>query len=129
VERVIDGDTLVLEGGTRVRLLGLDAPEVGYGGKEPEYFAPASKAFLEQLVQKAGGELRLEYDRVRIDMYGRTLAYLWNREGGFLNEIILLEGYAVFYEGDALRWRERLRLAAEEARRNQRGLWHPGAPP
>ena len=129
VARVIDGDTIELVGGERVRLLGLDAPELGHGGREPEYFAFASKAFLEQLVLDAGGELRLEYDRVRRDIYGRTLAYLWMSGGGFVNEIILPEGYAVFHEGDAVRWRERLRRAAEEARHNQRGLWHPGSDP
>lgn len=129
VERVIDGDTLVLEDGRRVRLLGLDAPELGYGGSESECYAPESKAFLELIVGQAKGEFSLEYDEIRFDRYNRTLAYIWNGKNRMLNEIILREGYAVFRAGDAVRWLERLRQAEAEARLARRGLWHPAVCP
>lgn len=128
VERVIDGDTVVLEGGTRVRLLGLDAPELGRNGEEPEYYGPEAKIFLEAIIAEAGRLVLLTFEPVRYDRYGRTLAYLWDGDR-FLNEVLLCEGYARFHAGDAVRWRERLRLAEAEARAAQRGLWHPGAWP
>lgn len=130
VERVIDGDTLVLHDGRRIRLLGLDAPEMGFGDVAAECFAPEAEAFLKALVVEADGRLRLELDEIEFDTYGRTLAYLWDRQGRMLNEEILREGYARYLPGsDAVRWRERLRLAGEEARLAQRGLWHPDACP
>lgn len=130
VDRVIDGDTLILEGGRRVRLMGLDAPEMDFGGGTHECYAPEATAFLNELVGTAGGRLRLELDEVEFDIYGRTLAYLWDRQGRMLNEEILREGYAVYMpDSDAVRWRERLRLAGEEAMLAQRGLWHPDACP
>ena len=118
----------MLEGGTRVRLLGLDAPELGRNGEEPEYYGPEAKAFLEAIITEAGRLIFLTYEPVRYDRYGRTLAYLWDGDR-FLNEELLREGYATFYAGDSVRWRERLRLAEAEARAAQRGLWHPGAWP
>ena len=130
VDRVIDGDTLVLRDGERVRLLGLDAPEMGSGGASPECFAPEAKAFLDVLVVEADGQLRLQLDEVEFDRYGRRLAYLWDRQGRMLNEEILREGYARYYPaGHTVKWKERLRVAEEEARLSQRGLWHPDACP
>jgi len=70
VERVIDGDTLVLEGGRRVRLLGIDAPERGRPG------ADAATARLRELVE--GRRVRLEFAAPLAgrteDRYGRLLA-------------------------------------------------------
>lgn len=70
VERVIDGDTVVLAGGRRVRLLGIDAPERGEPG------ADAATARLRDLVQ--GRRVRLDYAPPLLgrteDMYGRLLA-------------------------------------------------------
>ncbi len=130
VDRVIDGDTLLLEDDRRVRLLGLDAPEMGRGGGSPECFAPEATAYLTLLISETEGRIRLETDKRRLDVYGRVLAYLWNRQGEMLNEKILREGYALFVpESDAIRWNDRLRQAGEEARRSLRGLWHPDACP
>ncbi len=127
VERVIDGDTVILTDGRRVRLLGLDAPETGSGAAEPECYAEEAAAFLTGLVDGAAGCLELESDRVEQDVYGRLLAYLWDPEGRMLNEIILREGCAVFIRGDAVRWGDRLEAAGREAQENRRGLWHPDA--
>src|SRR5512139_4336283 len=61
VVRVIDGDTAVLEGGAKVRFLGIDAPEMERDGSPAEHLAHESKAFVAQLIQ--GKTVRLEYDR------------------------------------------------------------------
>ena len=128
VERVIDGDTIVLEGGVRVRLLGLDAPELGNNDGDSECYGPEATVFLESLITAADWSISLAFESVRYDRYGRTLAYLWDGES-FLNEVLLREGYARFHAGDSVRWRDRLRLAATEAQAAQRGLWHPGVCP
>jgi len=127
VVRVIDGDTVVLTDDRRVRLLGLDAPELASGGSGAQCFASESAAFLTLTIARCEGRVRLETDRVACDRYGRTLAYLWDERGNMLNEVILREGYAVFMQGDAERWAERLAAAEAEARANRRGLWHPEA--
>ncbi len=76
VERVIDGDTLVLEGGERVRLIGVDTPETVHPQKPVEYFGKEASKFTRGMVE--GKRVRLEYDEGtgRNDRYGRTLAYV-----------------------------------------------------
>jgi len=80
VERIIDGDTLVLVGGERVRLIGVDAPEVG------EPFADAATAFLAALVHAQ--PVFLELDVGERDVYGRLLAYVYveDRGGAWVTE-------------------------------------------
>lgn len=74
VERIIDGDTFVLEGGDRVRIIGVDAPEVG----EPA--ADRATAFLAGLI--AARPIYLEFDAGERDRYGRLLAYVYVEDPG-----------------------------------------------
>jgi endonuclease YncB( thermonuclease family) len=74
VERIIDGDTFVLEGGDRVRIIGVDAPEVG----EPA--ADRATAFLAGLI--AARPIYLEFDAGERDRYGRWLAYVYVEDPG-----------------------------------------------
>jgi len=127
---VIDGDTLDLSDGTRVRLLGLDTPEV-YDVEEPECFGPEASDFVKEALEDVE-DLELGFDEVCTDAHGRTLAYVWFNEvvdeGDepdriFLNELILREGYASFYELDVeLRRRETLLAAEAEAIAEGKGL-------
>jgi micrococcal nuclease len=85
VERVIDGDTLVIrldDQSIKVRLIGVDAPESVHPRKPVERFARESAAFLRQLVE--GKRVRLAYEPAgaRIDRYGWTLASLHLEPGG-----------------------------------------------
>ena len=68
VERVIDSDTIVLDGGERVRLIGVDTPETVHPSKPVEYFGKEASAFTKRTVE--GKEVRLEYDQEHV----RTLA-------------------------------------------------------
>jgi endonuclease YncB( thermonuclease family) len=68
-ERIIDGDTFVLDGGERVRIIGVDAPEVG------EPYADDATALLEALIWDR--DLYLEFDVGERDIYGRLLAYVY----------------------------------------------------
>lgn len=81
--RAVDGDTIVLNNGERVRLIGVDTPETKHPRKPVEYFGKEATAFTKRMVE--GKEVRLEYDWQRKDKYGRTLAYVYLMDGTFLN--------------------------------------------
>jgi micrococcal nuclease len=76
VTRVIDGDTLVLDGGERVRLIGVDTPETVHPNKPVERFGKEASGFTRKMAE--GKQVRLEYDAETAghDRYGRTLAYV-----------------------------------------------------
>ncbi len=88
VRRVIDGDTLVLADGRRVRLTGIDSPE-----KEEQCFVEAQE-FLKYLV--SGKEIELEFDAEKRDKYARLLAYVF-AEGKNVNLALVEQGYAVSF--------------------------------
>ena len=128
VARVIDGDTIALTNGTRVRLVQIDAPELSSG----ECFSAASRSTLARLLP-VGTRVLLEYDRRldRVDRYGRTLAYV--RKGLENVNVTLVDRGAAsvwFYDGDRGRYATRLMRAARAAKAAKRGLWKacPGTP-
>jgi len=118
VSRVVDGDTLVVEGGTRVRLIGMDAPEV------QDCFSSEATGRLVELAGPGTG-VRLVYDAERLDRYGRTLAYVYRRSDGlFVNLALTRDGYAQqLTVPPNVRHAEELGLAAADARDADRGLW------
>src|SRR5262245_104184 len=89
VERVVDGDTMVIAGGDRVRLIGVDTPETHHPTKPAEPFGQEAFAFTRRMVE--GRQVVLRFDPGEIkDRYGRTLAYVYV-DGQFLNEELLLQ--------------------------------------
>ena len=88
VVRVIDGDTVELENGDRVRYIGIDTPEAG---SSPDCFAPEATARNRQLVE--GKVVRLEIDVSETDQFGRLLRYVYV-DGVMVNEVLVREGYA-----------------------------------
>lgn len=111
---VIDGDTLRLPDGRRVRLLSVDTPELG------RPCADAARDFARAFV--AGGELRLVPEQPRRDGYGRLLADV-EVGGRSLSRALLAAGLAVLYEEDdpAL---VALQAQAVDARRGQHARLH-----
>jgi Staphylococcal nuclease homologue len=87
VTHVIDGDTLELSTGDKVRLIGVDTPETKDPRKPVQSFGKEATAFTHRTV--AGKRVRLEYDQQRHDKYGRTLAYVYLENGTFVNEEII----------------------------------------
>lgn len=123
-KRVVDGDTVVLDGGERVRLVGVDTPELHRPGWPVQYFAREAKAFTKRLVQ--GRRVKLAFDRERADKYGRTLGYLWLEDGTFVNREIVARGYGFAYTRHPFRWLDEFRAAERAARAAGAGLWaHP----
>jgi micrococcal nuclease len=115
VASVVDGDTVELTNGRRVRYIGINTPE-----RDQPYYAEAT-ALNRKLVE--GKNVQLEFDLETFDQYGRSLAYLWF-EGRLVNLTIVQEGYAnAFTVPPNVRYEERFREAEREAREAERGLW------
>jgi micrococcal nuclease len=97
VERVVDGDTIDVRIGDRherVRLLGIDTPEVYVDQGPPECYGPEASAFTKELLP-AGAAVRLERDVVGRDDYGRLLAYVYLvGDGSLVNETLARQGFA-----------------------------------
>lgn len=121
VKRVIDGDTLLLINGERVRLIGVDTPETKHPRKPVQYFGREAYLFTKQMVD--GKEARLEFERQKRDRYGRLLAYVYLLDGTFLNAEIIKQGYGFAYTRFPFRYMEEFRIYEREARQNRRGLW------
>lgn len=124
VQRVIDGDTLRLSDGRSVRLIGLNAPELGRNGRADEPYAVAARQRLQALVKQSGGRVGLQLGRERKDHYGRTLAHLYGADGRNFEAQLLAEGL-----GYQVAIAPNVALAAcqqaaeESARRARTGLW------
>lgn len=122
VRSVTDGDTLVCEGGLRVRLLLIDSPEMDQGE-----FGTLARHHLLSLAP-VGTRLRLELDVQERDRYGRVLAYLYGPGGRFLNEEMARSGYALpLTYPPNVQYVERIRAAVEQARKARAGLWRTAA--
>lgn len=92
VQQVVDGDTVRLKDGRSVRLIGINAPEIGRKGRTDEPFAVAARRRLQALVDASGGQVGLQAGIERQDHYGRTLAYLYSADGRSLDAQLLAEG-------------------------------------
>ncbi len=119
IMRVIDGDTVELVGGDRLRLLGIDTPEKG------ELFYDSAAMFLESLV--LGKKSRIEYADKRRDRYGRLLGFVYIEDTIFVNRRILSAGLGYLYlvkdqELSRPRFKELL-LAQRVAVESKTGLW------
>jgi micrococcal nuclease len=119
-----DGDTFYLSRIGKVRLIGIDTPEV-YG--EQECFGRQASRFVERIVP-LDAQVRYRLGVEERDRYGRALAYVWLDDGRFLNRMLVARGFAqaltvppnVEYEDLFVR-------AARRAREAGRGLWgRPG---
>jgi micrococcal nuclease len=120
VTRHTDGDTLYLSGIGKVRLIGVDTPEV-FG--EDECFGQRASAFVERTAP-LGAPVRYRLGVEERDRYGRALAYVWLRGGRFLNRLLLARGYAqVLTIPPNVEYADRFARVARRARRAGRGLW------
>jgi micrococcal nuclease len=124
VTKHTDGDTLWLSGIGKVRLIGVDTPEV-YG--QVECFGHEASAFVERTVP-LGSEVRYRLGVEERDRYGRALAYLWLRDGRFLNRLLVARGYAQpLTVPPNVEYEDLFARVARGAREAGRGLWgRPG---
>lgn len=132
VSRIIDGDTVELISGQKIRFVGVTAPE------PDEPFSKEATNLIQNLLE--GKEVRLEYDAYKDDRFGRTLAYIWikpngqtktlstpNNQGEINTSIELVrQGLArvVIYEKRrALIYQEELLEAEKQAKEEKIGVW------
>lgn len=122
VRFVYDGDTILLENGERVRYLGIDAPEMGYNGRGPEYMAEEALIFnYEKAMER---RVRLEYDQEKRDRYGRLLAYVYLDCGRMLNKKLLDQGLAwVMAVPPNLRYLDMMINTQRDAMTRRVGIW------
>ena len=115
IAAVVDGDTVELTNGRKVRYIGINTPE-----HDQPYYEEAA-ALNRQLV--AGKQVRLEFDVETFDQYGRSLAYVWV-DGLMVNLEIVWQGYAnTLTIPPNVRYEKEFRQAEREAREAERGLW------
>ena len=122
VDRVIDGDTIMVEGDIRVRLIGVDTPETVKADQVVEPYGKEASDFTKGMLE--GTVVYLEKDVSDVDQYGRALRYVFLEDGTLFNELLIKEGYGkvVTYPPD-VKYAERLMEAQVHARENNKGLW------
>jgi micrococcal nuclease len=121
--RIYDGDTLALTDGRRVRLLGINAPEIGRDGKPSEAYAEQARALLEDLAGP-GRRLQLRLDAQHFDRYQRLLAHVFTNDGRNLQALLLDAGYATTLVVPPNEWSRHCYAAAQaRARTDRAGIW------
>ncbi len=115
---MVDGDTIIIEGGYRVRYIGIDTPEI-YPGVEA--FGIEARQANRWLVE--GKEVRLERDVSETDKYGRLLRYVYV-DGVFVNAELVKQGlaWARAYPPDT-KYQDYLEKMEAEAREAGWGMW------
>jgi len=126
VTRVIDGDTIELASGEKVRYIGVDTPETHRRSGARwvtvhEVYGKEAEAFNRQLVE--GRDVRLEFDVQPRDKYGRLLAYVYVGDT-FVNAELLRQGYAhLLTIPPNVKHADFFQQLVREAREAERGLW------
>jgi micrococcal nuclease len=135
VSRVVDGDTLKLSNNEKVRLIGIDTPEMheseklyrdsrksGRDAKTIQVLGKRSYAFTRSLVE--GKTVRLEFDVEKRDKYKRLLAYVYLPDGTFVNAEIVKQGYAsLMTYPPNVKYADEFRRLYQQAREQRLGLW------
>lgn len=130
VIRVIDGDTIEIEGNIKLRYIGIDTPETKHPIKGVQCFGKEASNKNKELVE--GKMIRMEKDVSETDKYGRLLRYIWLVEPHatksselFVNDFLVRQGYAhaSTFPPD-VKYSNQFVSAQKEARENNRGLWN-----
>jgi endonuclease YncB( thermonuclease family) len=122
VERVIDGDTIVVEHGGKVRLLGINAPEIAHRTSAAEPLGNRAHHRLQQLLE--GQRVYLEFDQRHRDPYNRLLAHVILEDGTEVNALLLREGLArALFLQPNMRHLQHYYQVEGEAQTARRGIW------
>jgi len=121
VTKVIDGDTIQLENGRKVRYIGIDTPETVHPNKPIQCFGKEASNKNKELVY--GKRVRLEKDISDRDKYGRLLRYVYV-DDIFVNLELVEQGYATVYTYPPdVKYQDKFLAAQRRAIKNNRGLW------
>ncbi|MDX9715064.1 MAG: thermonuclease family protein [Dissulfurispiraceae bacterium] len=132
VTQVHDGDTVSIRISSfkkipakteRVRLIGIDAPEI-----KQEPWGRRSKKQLKDFIGKSDWIVSIELDLEQRDKYGRILGYLWDKKGRCINMLMVETGYAMAYTlPPNVKYADQLTEAQSKAREEKKGLWRDNA--
>ncbi len=133
LKKVIDGDTVELGDGRKVRMLGIDAPETEHSPRAKhrgtaDCFAKESTDYLKKLLSSKKLYLYLEPSKNSHDKYGRVLAYIFVKDGAQFqnaNLEMIESGYAYeySYKGEPYLFQREFKEAQSLAKENKLGLW------
>ncbi|MES9833536.1 MAG: thermonuclease family protein [Candidatus Thiodiazotropha sp. DIVDIV] len=124
VDRVVDGDTLRLKSGEKIRLIGINTPELGHWGKPEQPGGLAAKAYLQKLISQNGGRVAVCPGAEKQDRYGRQLVHLSGQDGQNIAAQLLREGMGWAIAVPPNLSRTNCYFAAESEARDKRfGIW------
>jgi endonuclease YncB( thermonuclease family) len=124
VEYVVDGDTLHLAGGEKLRLVGVNTPELGRDGRPDEPLASAARRALEAEVVAVAGLVWLQDAEEQRDRHGRLLAYAFNRDGESISARLIRQGLGFHVAiSPNVAWAGCLAQAEQAARSSGLGIW------
>jgi endonuclease YncB( thermonuclease family) len=122
IKTVYDGDTVVLEDGQKVRLLGINTPEIAHRGNEADAGGEDAKKWL--IAKLKESKVRLETDVEKKDSYGRTLGHLFTENNEHINVLLVAAGLAeVSIWPPNLKYTNDLVTAEQQAESAKLGIW------
>lgn len=122
VKKVFDGDTVLLEDGRRIRLLGINTPEVQHKNEGAQAGGDEAKRWLTDKLRN--GKVRLETDAEKTDKYKRTLAHLFTEDNEHINLQLVAAGLAtVNIYPPNLQYAEELVNAQDQVEQAGLGIW------
>ena len=122
VQKVYDGDTVLLSDGRKIRLLGINTPEIEHSKQAEQAGGEVAREWLTQ--QLLGTKIRLEFDQEKRDKYKRHLAHVFTKQGVHINRELVRLGFAstnVFPPN--LKYVAELLVAEKIAEEKQLGIW------
>lgn len=125
VVRVYDGDTIQIDDGRKIRLIGVDAPEVESPYTKEEPYGSLSRKYLSSLL--AGKKVFIKEGEESRDRFGRTLAYVY-ADGILINGRIIRDGWAKAYVRFDHEYKELFTTYEKEAKAKGLGIWGSGRP-
>lgn len=127
VQSVIDGDTLIIkteDGEEKVRLIGIDTPEVDPNKGGPECYGKEATKRTTELAYGQNVKIETDSSQGNRDKYDRLLAYVRLSDDSILNETLIKEGYAREYTfNQPYRYQREFKAAQIKARDEKHGLW------
>jgi len=127
VEQVIDGDTLEVKiagKSERVRLIGVDTPEIAHSPEEEnECFGPEATQYLQEILGQEPIYLIRDPSTSERDKYQRLLRYVFLEDGTLVNAKLIEEGYGFLYIYQPFQFMKQFDYFEKEARRQKKGLW------
>jgi micrococcal nuclease len=121
VKQVLDGDTMLLENGVTVRLIGVNTPETNHPEVPVQRFGKEATEFTRRMAE--GMKVTMEFVERKKDIYDRTLAYIFI-DGELLNKKIIECGYGYANRRFAHPRMDEFITAEKQARARQYGLWN-----